>query len=118
MGRTNCCAYVDVGGHTPVGLAAVAKISISIDDALLAAVKREAQGNVSAFVAAAIEHRLSNNALGRYLDELEKEYGAPPAEAVARAKAAMDELRAAEREWERQQGAKPAKATKPKRKSA
>ena len=59
------------------------KLSISIPSALVAAIRRRVgPRGLSGFIATAIEHELEREQLRSFLDELEDEQGAVPAEAI------------------------------------
>lgn len=68
----------------------VAKISVSLDDALLAELKSAAGENVSAFISDAIRRQLRRRDLEAFLAELEKELGPPTEEELAEAAADFD----------------------------
>lgn len=70
----------------------VAKISVSLDDKLLAELKDAAGNNVSAFVSAAVRQQLKRQELQDYLAELDEELGPPSEEELAEAAAAFDEV--------------------------
>ncbi len=55
----------------------MAKISVSIDDALLEQVRERAGGNVSGWLAGAVEAQLRRVALLRFAAEAEAEFGPP-----------------------------------------
>lgn len=62
---------------------AVRKWSVSIDEGLAERVEGHVGGRgLSGFVARAVEHELERDALGSYLDGLDGELGAVPAELV------------------------------------
>jgi hypothetical protein len=55
---------------------AVRKWSVSIDEDLAERVEERVGGRgLSSFVARAVEHELERDALGRYLDDLDAEFG-------------------------------------------
>ena len=55
---------------------AVRKWSVSIDEDLAARVEEHVgEGNLSGFVATAIERELERRSLRRYLDEMDEKYG-------------------------------------------
>jgi len=59
------------------------KWSVSIDESLAERVEEHVGGRgLSGFVARAVEHELERDALGRYLDDLDTEFGTVPAELV------------------------------------
>ena len=59
---------------------AVRKWSVSIDEGLAERVEERVGGRgLSGFVARAVEHELERDALGRYLDDLDSEFGTVPA---------------------------------------
>jgi post-segregation antitoxin (ccd killing protein) len=59
------------------------KLSISVPSALVAAIRRRVgPRGVSGFIATAIEHELEREQLRGFLEELEAEHGAVPAEAL------------------------------------
>jgi len=53
----------------------VAKVSVSLPDALLRDLRSVAHGNVSAFVSTAVRNELDRRRLFAFLDELEEELG-------------------------------------------
>lgn len=53
----------------------MAKISVSLEDDLALALRREAAGNVSQFVARAVREALARAQMLRALDELDEEFG-------------------------------------------
>ena len=53
----------------------MAKISVSLDDDLATALRQEAAGNVSQFVARAVHEALARAQMIRGLDELDDEFG-------------------------------------------
>jgi hypothetical protein len=62
---------------------AVRKWSVSIDEDLAERVEEHVGGRgLSGFVARAVEHELERDGLGRYLDDLDTEFGTVPAELV------------------------------------
>ncbi len=62
---------------------AVRKWSVSIEDELANRVEDHVGGRgLSGFVARAVEHELERDALAGYLEELDLEFGAVPAELV------------------------------------
>ncbi len=62
---------------------AVRKWSVSVEEELASRVEeRVGHRGLSGFVARAVEHELERNALGRYLDELDEEFGAVPDDLV------------------------------------
>ena len=62
---------------------AVRKWSVSIDEDLAGRVEEHVGGRgLSGFVARAVEHELERDALARYLDDLDAEYGAVNPELV------------------------------------
>jgi Arc/MetJ-type ribon-helix-helix transcriptional regulator len=66
----------------------MAKISISLDDTLLAAIRQQApSGNVSGWLAEAAERRLRNEALRAYAAEVEAESGPFTSEELEAARA-------------------------------
>jgi hypothetical protein len=73
----------------------VAKISVSLEDDLLAELKEAAGDNVSAFVAGAVRRELQRRELGAYLMELEEELGPPSEAEMVAAAAAFDEVQPA-----------------------
>lgn len=70
----------------------VAKISVSLDDKLLAEVKDAAGNNVSAFISAAVRQQLRRRELEDYLAELEEELGPPTEDELAEAAADFDRV--------------------------
>jgi Arc/MetJ-type ribon-helix-helix transcriptional regulator len=70
----------------------VAKISVSLDDELLAELKSAAGDNVSAFISAAVRHQLRRRDLAAYLAELEEELGPPTEDELAEAAADFDRV--------------------------
>jgi post-segregation antitoxin (ccd killing protein) len=68
----------------------VAKISVSLDDDLLAELKDAAGANVSAFIAAAVRRQLRRRELAAFLAELEDELGAPSEGELSAAAAAFE----------------------------
>jgi post-segregation antitoxin (ccd killing protein) len=68
----------------------VAKISVSLDDELLAQLKDAAGANVSAFIAAAVRHQLRRRDLESFLAELDDELGPVTADEMAEAVAAFE----------------------------
>jgi hypothetical protein len=68
----------------------VAKISVSMDDDLLADLKSAAGENVSAFISAAVRRQLRSRELESYLAELEEELGPPTEEELTEAAADFD----------------------------
>jgi hypothetical protein len=81
---------------------ATQKISITVDEALLAAVKKRvgARG-VSRFFSEAASERLDHEDLVDFVAELEREYGPPNEQYVAEAIAALDELEEVKRKMRR-----------------
>ncbi len=66
-----------------------AKLSITVPSALAAEVrKRVGARGVSSFVTRAIAHELEREQLSAYLDELDREFGPVPKEALADARRA------------------------------
>jgi len=62
---------------------AVRKWSVSVDETLADRVEQYVGGRgLSSFVARAVANELEREALGRYLDELDSEFGAVPADLV------------------------------------
>lgn len=62
---------------------AVRKWSVSIDEELAERVEEHVGGRgLSGFVARAVEHELERDALGRYLDDLDAEFGSAAADLV------------------------------------
>lgn len=62
---------------------AVRKWSVSVDEELAARVEEHVgDRGLSGFVARAVAHELEREALTRYLDELDEEFGAVPEELV------------------------------------
>lgn len=70
----------------------VAKISVSLDDELLAELKSAAGDNVSAFISAAVRRQLRRRDLAAFLAELEEELGPPTEEELAEAAADFDRV--------------------------
>jgi post-segregation antitoxin (ccd killing protein) len=68
----------------------VAKISVSLDDELLAELKEAAGSNVSGFIASAVRRQLRRKDLETFLSELEEELGPPSEDELAEATAAFD----------------------------
>jgi post-segregation antitoxin (ccd killing protein) len=68
----------------------VAKISVSLDDDLLAELRSAAGDNVSAFVSAAVRRQLRRGELEAFVAELDEELGPPSEEELAEAAAAFD----------------------------
>ena len=68
----------------------MAKISVSLDDELLAQLKGAAGANVSAFIAGAVRHQLRRQDLEAFLVELEDELGPVTADEMADAVAAFE----------------------------
>jgi post-segregation antitoxin (ccd killing protein) len=68
----------------------VAKISVSLDDELLAELKDAAGANVSAFIAGAVRRQLRRRELEAFLVELEDELGPVTADEMANAVAAFE----------------------------
>ena len=61
----------------------VRKWSVSIDEDLAERVEEHVGGRgLSGFVARAVKHELERDSLGRYLDDLDAEFGTVPAELV------------------------------------
>lgn len=71
------------------------KLSISLDDDLLAELRISAGDNVSRFVALAVRRQLERQQLTAYVAELEAEFGPPSEASVAEADAAFDRVEAA-----------------------
>ena len=65
----------------------MAKISVSIDDELLARVREQSGGNVSAWLAAAAERRLRSEARSEFVAAVEAESGPLTEAELARADA-------------------------------
>ena len=62
---------------------AVRKLSVSLDKDLAERVDEHVGGRgLSGFVARAVEHELERDSLSQYLDDLDAEFGAVPAEMV------------------------------------
>ena len=62
---------------------AVRKWSVSIDEELAERVEEHVGGRgLSGFVARAVKHELESDALGRYLDDLDAEFGATAGDMV------------------------------------
>lgn len=72
------------------------KLSISMDDDLVAELKESAGDNVSRFVAGAVRRQLDRQQLRGYLDELEEKLGPPTADEMARAATLFDRAEAAQ----------------------
>lgn len=70
----------------------MAKISVSLDDELLAELKSAAGDNVSAFISAAVRRQLRRRDLAAFLAELEEELGPPTEEELAEAAADFDRV--------------------------
>jgi Arc/MetJ-type ribon-helix-helix transcriptional regulator len=68
----------------------MAKISVSLDDELLAELKEAAGSNVSGFIASAVRRQLRRKELEAFLSELEQELGPPSEDDLAEAAAAFD----------------------------
>ena len=68
----------------------MAKISVSLDDELLAELKEAAGNNVSGFIASAVRRQLRRKDLEGFLSELEQELGPPSQDELAEAAAAFD----------------------------
>ena len=61
----------------------VRKWSVSVDEVLADQVEAHVGGRgLSGFVARAVEHELERDALGRYLDDLDREFGSVPADLI------------------------------------
>lgn len=75
----------------------VARLSVSLPDDLLRDLREVAQGNVSAFVAAAVRHELSRRQLQALVQELEEQVGPTDEAQVARFSAMLAEAKAAAR---------------------
>lgn len=73
----------------------MAKISVSLDDELLAELKEAAGSNVSGFIASAVRRQLRRKDLEAFLSELEEELGPPSGDELAEAAAAFDRAEAA-----------------------
>lgn len=73
----------------------MAKISVSLDDDLLAELKEAAGSNVSGFIASAVRRQLRRKELDAFLSELEDELGPPSEDELAEAAAAFDRVEAA-----------------------
>ena len=73
----------------------MAKISVSLDDDLLAELKQAAGSNVSGFIASAVRRQLRRKDLEALLSELEEELGPPSERELAEAAAAFDRAEAA-----------------------
>ena len=64
---------------------AVTKWSVSVEQGLAQRVEsRVGDRGLSGFVARAVEHELERDLLDEYLDELDEEFGAVPAELIER----------------------------------
>ena len=72
----------------------MAKISVSLDDELLAELKEAAGSNVSGFVASAVRRQLRRKDLEAFLSELAEELGPPSEVELADAAAAFDRAEA------------------------
>lgn len=70
----------------------MAKISVSLDDDLVAELKDSAGDNVSAFVAGAIRHQLDRQHLQAFLVELDDQHGPINEQDRAEAAAAFDAI--------------------------
>lgn len=73
----------------------MAKISVSLDDELLAELKEAAGSNVSGFIASAVRRQLRRKDLEAFLSELGEELGPPSEDELAEAAAAFDRAEAA-----------------------
>lgn len=73
----------------------MAKISVSLDDELLAELKEAAGSNVSGFIASAVRRQLRRKDLEAFLSELEEELGPPSEDELTEAAAAFDRAEAA-----------------------
>ncbi len=73
----------------------MAKISVSLDDELLVALKEAAGSNVSGFIASAVRRQLRRKDLEAFLSELYEELGPPSEDELAEAAAAFDRAEAA-----------------------
>lgn len=73
----------------------MAKLSVSLQDDLADQLRREAAGNVSAFVADAVRDALDRRQLRRALDELDEELGPVEDSMLADAEVLFDEVEAA-----------------------
>lgn len=73
-----------------------AKIAVSLPDHLVAearaAVAEGRAASVSAYVAQAMDEKSRRRTVAEVLDDLDAEFGAPPAAALARADRALDAL--------------------------
>ena len=73
----------------------MAKISVSLDDELLADLKAAAGSNVSGFIASAVRRQLRRRELEAFLSELDEELGPMSEDELAEAAAAFDRAEAA-----------------------
>ena len=83
----------------------MAKISVSIDDELVEAVRHEAKGNVSRFVSEAVREAVSRAQMLRGLAELDDELGPVDAGLRAEVGAVFDEVAGANARTDRGAGA-------------
>lgn len=72
----------------------MAKLSISIPDALADDLRAAARNNVSAFISAAVRHELDRRRLSAFLDELEDELGPADEDEIAAFNAAFSQVAA------------------------
>ena len=63
------------------------KVSVSLPKPLLDEARKYANGNLSKFMAEAVQMALKNRYLGDYLDELEEEYGPLTEDEIAEGRA-------------------------------